>query len=123
MLKQRVITAVVLVAIVLGALFGLARDAFALVAAIFFLAAAWEWSAWIGKATTAGRIGWLAVVAALMWGMEHWQLAHWLTGAPLFWLCALVMVVRGPKGTAAWGSARGRAVVGADVRGAALAAG
>src|SRR5690606_24439345 len=49
MLKLRVITALVLVAIVLGALFGLGRDGFAVIAGIFFLAAGWEWSGMMGK--------------------------------------------------------------------------
>ena len=44
MLKLRVITALVLLPIVLGAVFGLDRLPFALVAGVFFLMAGWEWA-------------------------------------------------------------------------------
>lgn len=104
MLKLRIITALVLVVIVLGALFGLGREWFALVAAVFFLAAAWEWSAWIGRLSLPGRSVWLLMVAGIMWAVEAFQLASWLQWMPLFWLFALVLVVRYPKGTGLWSS-------------------
>lgn len=115
MLKLRIITALVLVAIVLGALFGLGREMFALVAAVFFLAAAWEWSAWIGRLHVGGRGLWLLAVAAMMWAVEYWHLATWLRWAPAFWLVALVFVVRYPQGTSLWSSPFVMSLLGAFV--------
>ena len=112
MLKLRIITALVLVAIVLSALFGLGREWFALVAAAFFLAAAWEWSAWIGRLSVGGRSVWLVLVAGIMWAVETWQLAAWLQWAPLFWLFALVLVVRYPQGTGLWSSVAAMSILG-----------
>lgn len=115
MLKLRIITALVLVAIVLGALFGLGRELFALVAAVCFLAAAWEWSAWIGGLTVAGRGLWLLAVAAAMGAVEYWHLASWLRWIPVFWLLALVFVVRYPQGTGLWSSPIAMSLLGALV--------
>src|SRR5699024_8107179 len=112
MLKLRIITALVLVAIVLSALFGLGREWFALVAAAFFLAAAWEWSAWIGRLSLFSRGTWLVLVAGIMWAVEVLQLASWLQWAPLFWLFALVLVVRYPNGTGLWASVPVMALLG-----------
>lgn len=101
MLRYRVITALILFAIVLGALFGLERTGFALVAGVFFLAAGWEWSGMIGRLTTPLRVVWLLVLAALLVASEYvspsWM--HWLA---LWWLPALAMVVTYPKTASVW---------------------
>ena len=49
MLKLRVITALALLPVVLGAVFGLERGPFALVAGAFFLIGGWEWSAMMAR--------------------------------------------------------------------------
>ena len=102
MLKQRVITALVLLPIVLGALFLLERQWFAVVAGLFFLAAAWEWSALMGLRSLPARLLLLLATGLLMLAAEHWQ-PHWLvTLVPLWWLAALAMVVAFPSGAANW---------------------
>lgn len=105
MLKHRVMTAIVLFVIVLGALFGLGRQGFAVAAAVFFLAAGWEWSAWIGRLSVGQRVGWLALLAALMWAIEAWQWSGVLTWLPWLWLALIYWVVRYPKGTDTWSKA------------------
>ena len=60
MLKLRVITALVLLPIVLGAVFGLDRQMFAIVAGVFFVLAGWEWSAMMGNVSMAMRLVWVA---------------------------------------------------------------
>lgn len=112
MLKHRVMTAIVLFVIVLGALFGLGRQGFAVAAAVFFLAAGWEWSAWIGRLSVGQRVGWLALLAALMWAIEAWQWSGVLTWLPWLWLALIYWVVRYPKGTDTWSKAPVMAMLG-----------
>ena len=102
MLKQRVITALVLLPIVLAALFGLDRQWFAPVAALFFLAAAWEWSALMGLGCPIRRSLVTAVTALLMVAAEWYQPAWLLTLLPLWWLLALAIVVAFPRGAQLW---------------------
>lgn len=101
MLKLRVITAVVLLFIVLGALFGLGRSAFAITAAVFFLAAGWEWSAWISNQwDTTKRAIWLGVAGLLMWAVETWQWHKLILLMPFVWLLFLYWVIRFPDNKA-----------------------
>lgn len=105
MLKLRVITALILLPIVLGAVFLLERTAFALVAGAFFLAAGWEWSALIGRLTLPLRVLWVVSLAALM-VLAEWAQPLWLYAwMPLWWLLALVLVVTFPATAAAWARA------------------
>jgi phosphatidate cytidylyltransferase len=101
MLKLRVITALVLVAIVLGALFGLSRDGFAIVAAVFFLAAGWEWSGLMGRLNIAWRGLWLLVLAVGLLACEYFR-PDWLHWLALWWVLALLMVVIYPKWSSLW---------------------
>lgn len=102
MLKLRVITALVLLPIVLGALFLLERQGFALVAAAFFLAAGWEWSAMMGVSGRGQRLVWLAGLAGLMAAAE-WYRPEWLlTLVPGLWLLALVVVLGYPRSARLW---------------------
>ena len=82
MLKQRVITALVLLPIVLGAVFGLDRLPFAIVAGLFFAVAGWEWSALMGKVGLAFRLLWTVVLVLAMAAAEFWQPAWLLNAMP-----------------------------------------
>ena len=66
MLKLRVITALVLLPVVLGAMYFLERQAFAVVAAVFFLAGGWEWSGMMRAPGKAVRVIWVAGLAGLL---------------------------------------------------------
>lgn len=101
MLKLRIITALVLFAIVLGALFGLERTGFAIVAAVFFLAAGWEWSGMMGRLSLPLRLLWLASLALLLFVCEYFQ-PGWLHWLALWWLPALLLVLAYPKAASAW---------------------
>ncbi|MGB1202354.1 MAG: hypothetical protein ACPG75_02225 [Alloalcanivorax venustensis] len=94
MLKLRVITALALLPVVLGAVFGLERGPFALVAGAFFLIGGWEWSAMMARFSTAARLLWCLSLALLMLGAEVFRPAWVLNTLPLWWLLALVAVVR-----------------------------
>ena len=70
MLKQRVITALVMVAVVLTALFFLSSQWFAVFAAVIVLLAAWEWcqfTHWRGPM----RIAYVAVIALSLLGLGY----------------------------------------------------
>ncbi|HCE40995.1 MAG: phosphatidate cytidylyltransferase [Alcanivorax sp.] len=102
MLKLRVITALVLLPVVLGAVFGLGRTPFALVAGAFFLVGGWEWSAMIGRWSLALRLLWCVLLAALMVAAESLRPAWVLTVLPLWWLLALVAVLGYPGNARYW---------------------
>jgi phosphatidate cytidylyltransferase len=102
MLKLRIITALILLPIVLGALFLLERPAFAVAAGVFFLAAGWEWSAMVGALTKPLRMLWVLALALMMVGVEWLQPAWLLTWVPLVWLVALAWVLGYPASARWW---------------------
>jgi phosphatidate cytidylyltransferase len=93
MLKQRVITALVLLALLLPALFAASAWPFALLTLVLIGAAGWEWGRLNGLGDTAALpVG--AVVVVLCVGA---MAAGWLAAPPAFlwWLAALVWVLGG----------------------------
>ena len=103
MLKQRVITAAVLMAILLPALFAAAAWPFAVLSLLMIGAAGWEW----GRLNGAGRgsiaMGALLAVACLMALWAGWSVAPppeawWLATAT--WVLGGALVLRG--GPLAW---------------------
>ena len=102
MLKLRVITALVLLPIVLGAVFGLDRLPFAIVAGVFFILAGWEWAAMMGKVSLTVRLAWVAALAVVMAAAEYFQPAWLLNAIPVWRLLALVLVVGYPGNARFW---------------------
>jgi len=103
MLKQRVITALVLLAVLLPTLFATPAWPFALLTLIGFSAAGWEWSRLNGAAGAA--IGFAVVLGAACaaafwagWGVAAPALAWW--GAALVWVLGGAWLLR--NGTVAW---------------------
>ena len=93
MLKERVITALIAVAVLLLVLFALPRAAAQAVIALLILAGAWEWSGFLGSGSTPIRAMYVGLVAVLM-GLVTWQ-APQINGllfqvAVAWWICALV---------------------------------
>jgi phosphatidate cytidylyltransferase len=101
MLRLRVITALILVPIVLGAAFLLDRSLFALAAAVFFMAAGWEWSG-IQGGQALSRVAWSATLAGLMLLVELYRPDFVLTWLPLLWLPVLVLVAVYPRAAVLW---------------------
>jgi phosphatidate cytidylyltransferase len=103
MLKQRVITALVLIAILLPALFAPMAWPFALMSLVLIAAAGWEWGRLNGAGGASLVIG-AAVAAACVaalwagWGEAPPRLAWWL--AFLVWVLGGAFVLRG--GVSAW---------------------
>lgn len=102
MLKLRVITALALLPIVLGAVFGLSREPFALVAGVFFLIGGWEWSAMIERFSTGARLLWCVSLAILMVAAEVFRPPWLLNVLPLWWLLALLAVIGYPRNGGLW---------------------
>jgi phosphatidate cytidylyltransferase len=104
MLKQRVITALVLLALLLPALFAASPWPFAALTLVLVAAAGWEWARLNGLrgAATFGMGALLALACASAW------VAEWTTQAPaaLWWLALLVWVLGGSlalrQGVAGW---------------------
>ena len=85
MLKQRVITAIVLLAILLPALFWPSPAPFAVVALVLIAAAAWEW----GRLNGLDSVGAVALGAiCLAMCALAWQLGWTMTPLPLLWYLA-----------------------------------
>jgi phosphatidate cytidylyltransferase len=92
-LKDRIITALIAVAVLLLVLFVLPRVAAQVVIALLILAGAWEWSGFLDSSSTQIRAVYMVVVGVLM-GLVTW-LAPQINGllfqvALAWWVCALV---------------------------------
>lgn len=104
MLKQRIITALVLMAVLLPALFAPSPWPFAAFALVAVAAAGWEWGRLNGLAGAAALVMGAALVVAC--GLAWW--AGWTAAVPavLWWLAMVVWVLGGAlvlrAGVAGW---------------------
>lgn len=112
MLKLRIITALVLLPIVLGAVFYTERSLFVWIAGAFFVAAGWEWSTMIKGLKTPTRLTWCVVLFIAMAAAEFYRPQWLLTWLPAWWLLALLLVVLYPRATNVWHSAPVQSLMG-----------
>jgi len=101
MLRQRVITALILAALVIGAIFWLPQRITAAVITLLMLAAAWEWAAFTGLKHALPRLGYVAFIAAVMafvWsqGVDSPRADQLLPAALIWWSVALIWVISLP---------------------------
>ncbi len=101
MLLPRVITALILLPLLLGAIFGLSTAHLYLAFSLVGMVAAWEWCGFMGLSQLAARAGYVAAMALTLAGL--WWLtagaadARWPALASLLWWCAaFVLVLRFP---------------------------
>lgn len=114
MLKQRIITALILLPLALGGFFLLDGGAFALFIGLVVTLAAWEWAQLAGLSAQPRRVAYAASVAALV-GVLYLlpQLAAGVMAlALLWWLLALVLVLGYPASSRYWGGTAGRLLIG-----------
>ncbi|MES2605853.1 MAG: CDP-archaeol synthase [Pseudomonadota bacterium] len=99
MLKQRVITAVVLMLVLLSVLFLLPPLAFELLVTVVLAAGAWEWTALSGVSSRSQSMLYVGVLFTLGFVLVHLPPAMMpllLGTAVLWWLLAFVFVLRFP---------------------------
>lgn len=101
MLRQRVITALILAPLVLLVIFWLPHVATMGVLALLVVAAAWEWSAFPGFTQRSARWSYVAVVllciaAAWSYGVGREEMDTLMYAALVWWLVALLWVAAAP---------------------------
>lgn len=101
MLRQRIITAIILAALVIAAIFLLPTPVTAAVITLLVLAGAWEWSAFLGLKHIAARLAYVAVIAACMafvWshGIDSPRANQLLPAALIWWIVAFFWVIAIP---------------------------
>lgn len=114
MLKQRIITALVLLPIALGGFFLLDGLAFALFIGAVVSLGAWEWARLAGFESQGLRVAYAAVVALLL------AVLYLLPGlaplilalAVLWWVAATWLVLGYPDSSRYWGGLPGRLLIG-----------
>ncbi|GAB2780663.1 phosphatidate cytidylyltransferase [Halomonas shantousis] len=115
MLKQRIITALVLAPLALAGLFGLIEAPFAVFTGVVLLFGAWEWANLAGFAQRLARLGYVLFCMLLMWMawrsgavQQAWPL--WL--GVLGWLANLYWVVAYPDRQQQWNGRFPRLLIG-----------
>ncbi len=122
MLKQRIVTAVLIVAALLAALFFLPATGLIGLFAAAVLMAAWEWSDLSGFEPLTARFGYVVICAAVM-AVGVWQvdlfdtpdaemMREILVAACVWWAVALLWVKGYPVSAQLWGSSLLRAIIG-----------
>jgi phosphatidate cytidylyltransferase len=118
-LKERVITAVILIGLFLGVLYYLPANYFSAVISLLVIAGAWEWSLLAGISHRIGR--WLYSLAAVLLMMlaNDYVIAgsaavaeQFLMSACLWWLVSFAWVVRYPRSAELWGNVWTKAIMG-----------
>jgi len=114
MLKQRIITALILLPIALCGFFLLEGAGFALFIGLVVTLGAWEWARLAGFAGQFARVVYAAVVAMLLFLMYILPgVAPWVLGAAvLWWGVATYLVLTYPQTSGHWSSVASKLVIG-----------
>lgn len=100
MLKQRLLTAAILIPLVVWGLLSLSTAVISAILALFVLVGGWEWARLLGLTTSAARVAYAVLVAAVLWGAQQFvtnvdsAMTMVLLLAVLWWLVGTVMVFR-----------------------------
>lgn len=120
MLKQRILTALVLLPVALGCIFFLSLNGFAIFALLALTIGAWEWSPLMGVTRLAGRIAYTVLVAACivglyllapvnqLWGEQGLALPFLLviSAGVIWWLFAILIIINFPRSKRLWHRSR-----------------
>ena len=114
MLKQRIITALILLPIALCGFFLLEGSGFALFIGLVVTLGAWEWARLAGFEAQPARIVFAVLVALLLFGLHLFpDLAPWVLGAAvLWWVTATFLVLTFPQSAVHWSSIATKLVIG-----------
>ena len=102
MLKQRILTAAVLIPVVIGLLFYLPPPAFCLLSGLLMVAAAAEWASLMQLQRILFRFLYLAIMLAVMLVILFIPVPLILAVTAGWWLLALAMVLMYPRGIGCW---------------------
>ncbi|MEH6498832.1 MAG: phosphatidate cytidylyltransferase [Pseudoalteromonas distincta] len=108
MLKQRIITAVILAPLAIAGFVFLEGLWFALFIGAVVALGGWEWARLAGETSQAGRVLYAVVVALLILVMYRasWPVQYVLVPAVIWWIVAALLVVRYPKDRGLWANPR-----------------
>lgn len=114
MLKQRIITALILLPIALCGFFLLDGSGFALFIGLVVTLGAWEWARLAGFDAQPARVGYAVLVAVLLFLMNLLpNMAPWVLGAAVIWWgVATYLVLTYPQSSVKWSSAACKLVIG-----------
>jgi phosphatidate cytidylyltransferase len=110
MLKQRLLTAAVLIPFLIFGILVFTTPYFALMFAVIILLAGWEWGGVMKISSSGKRVAYAAVVGlsmAILWFFVSRVSSDWLALPVIslfWWLLALVWVLAYPKSTSRWSS-------------------
>ena len=104
MLKQRIITALILLPLVLGAIFYLSSPWFALAIAIPVALGAWEWANIMGIEDSRARMPYVGGILAALLLVYWFDLSVVLFASCLWWALAVWLVKSYPKEVERWQS-------------------
>lgn len=112
MLKQRIITAAILIPLTLLIVIFFPPLPFALVTLLLTLAAAWEWSALMHLKRPLQQVVYLGVILLCCYGVLFIPVIYLLSVAFIWWVLAVLLVVSYPQGVNHWSSKIARGVMG-----------
>ncbi|MGV8844227.1 MAG: phosphatidate cytidylyltransferase [Pseudomonas sp.] len=114
MLKQRIITALLLVPVALCGFFLLEGGAFALFIGAMVTLGAWEWARLAGFAAQSVRVAYAVLVALLLAVLYQLPaLAPWLLAVAVgWWLLAIGLVLSFPNGSRYWAGTPSKLLIG-----------
>ena len=111
MLKQRILTALALVPIVIACLFFLPPLGFAVFAGIIITVGAWEWANF-ANIPSLGRYVYAAFIALLLLGSYFVPGLYVLVAGALWWVVAFFLMRKYPAATELWSGQWGVGVIG-----------
>lgn len=111
-LKTRIITALILAPLAIGGIFFLPPLGFALFTGAIITIGAWEWANMSGLTSQAGRVGYAAAAAVVMFVLLNVSAVFVLWLALFWWLVCFLMVRSYPAGSERWGGVLARAAMG-----------
>ncbi len=94
MLKQRLITAAILVPFTVGAVLFLPTTAIAWLLAVVITMGAWEWSGLVQLQAVIGRLLYIGAVLLLLWGSYYLPVAGIATAGVVWWIGCTVLLMR-----------------------------
>lgn len=103
MLKQRILTALILIPLFVALVIFLSAPAFAVLTALIVLWGAFEWSSLMGIKTLRRKLIYPLLIFCTLVSSLWLRVPNMLAVALVWWLLASIMVMRYPRGSELWG--------------------